>query len=344
MLMRIESEPKNWANPEIRDKLESTADKIIREFYEFQAYNSFGASLNRRLTGTEMDIDEAWVHENFDNRLLIIDEAHNITTQETEVALGLERLVKVADGLVLVLLTATPMYDTYEEIVFFMNLFLWNERKQPFNISLKPSDLFTSSAELKTLESERTFREWCQNYVSYVKGESPFTFPFRLPPPNIASNTAMKLSFNGNSIPDTDRIKYLSLVASEPKGLQKKVLTSGKNEDDDSKRQAMMMPTISVFPEDKNFNQTFRLTANQFTYTSEAFLTPTNLPNYSSKFVSVINSIENSDGVCLVYSNYVERGARLFAMALEEHGYTPHKERPFLKIHPMKVLLKDDTS
>lgn len=74
MLMRIESEPKNWANPEIRDKLESTADKIIREFYEFQAYNSFGASLNRRLTGTEMDIDEAWVHENFDNRLLIIDE------------------------------------------------------------------------------------------------------------------------------------------------------------------------------------------------------------------------------------------------------------------------------
>lgn len=331
MLMRIESEPKNWANPEIRDKLETTADKIIKEFYEFQAYNSFGASLNRRLTGTEMDIDEDWVHENFDNRLLIVDEAHNITTQETEVALGLERLVKVADGLVLVLLTATPMYDTYEEIVFFMNLFLWNERKQPFTTSLKASDIFTSSAEFKTAEAEATFREWCQNYVSYVKGESPFTFPFRLPPPKIASNTAMKLSFNGDSIPDTDRIKYLSLVASEPKGLQKKILTSGKNEDDDSKRQAMMMPTISVFPDDKNFNQTFRVNANQFTYTGEAFLTPENLPNYSSKFVSVLNSIDSSSGVCLVYSNYVDRGARLFAMALEEHGYTPHKGNTLLK-------------
>jgi hypothetical protein len=331
MLMRIESEPKNWANPEIRDKLETTADKIIKEFYEFQAYNSFGASLNRRLTGTEMDIDEDWVHENFDNRLLIVDEAHNITTQETEVALGLERLVKVADGLVLVLLTATPMYDTYEEIVFFMNLFLWNERKQPFTTSLKASDIFTPSAEFKTAEAEATFREWCQNYVSYVKGESPFTFPFRLPPPKIASNTAMKLSFNGDSIPDTDRIKYLSLVASEPKGLQKKILTSGKNEDDDSKRQAMMMPTISVFPDDKNFNQTFRVNANQFTYTGEAFLTPANLPNYSSKFVSVLNSIDSSSGVCLVYSNYVDRGARLFAMALEEHGYTPHKGNTLLK-------------
>jgi hypothetical protein len=141
----------------------------------------------------------------------------------------------------------------------------------------------------------------------------------------------MKLSFNGDAIPDTDRIKYLSLVASEPKGLQKKILTSGKNEEDDSKRQAMMMPTISVFPDDKNFNQTFRVNGGQFSYTGEAFLTPENLPNHSSKFVSVLNSIDTSRGVCLVNSNYVDRGARLFAMALEEHGYTPYKGNTLLK-------------
>jgi len=331
MLLRIESEPKNWANPEIRSRLETTADRIIKEFYEFQAYNSFGARLNEKLTGTEADIDEAWVHENFDNRLIIIDEAHNITTQETEVARGLERLVKVADGLVLVLLTATPMYDTHEEIVFFMNLFLWNERKQPFKTVLKASDFFTSDAELKGGDSEVRFRQWCQDYVSYVKGESPFTFPFRLPPPEIASNTAMKIGFNNHDIPDTDRIKYLSLVASEPSGIQKQVLTSGKKDIDDAKRQAMMMPTISVFPDDKNFAQTFKVAANQFTYTREPFLTPETLPNHSSKFVSVIKSIESSSGVCLVYSNYVERGARLFAMALEEHGYLPHKGKTLFK-------------
>jgi superfamily II DNA or RNA helicase len=331
MLLRIEAEPKNWANPEIRSRLETTADRIIKEFYEFQAYNSFGARLNEKLTGTEADIDEAWVHENFDNRLIIIDEAHNITTQETEVARGLERLVKVANGLVLVLLTATPMYDTYEEIVFFMNLFLWNERKQPFKTILKASDFFTSSADLKGGESEIKFRQWCQDYVSYVKGESPFTFPFRLPPQHIASNTAMKVGFNGHDIPDTDRTKYLSLVESEPAGLQKKVLTTGKKEDDDSKRQAMMMPTISVFPDDKNFAQTFKVAGNQFSYAGEPFLTPAALPNYSSKFVSAIKSIESSSGVCLVYSNYVERGARLFAMALEEHGYTPHKGKTLMK-------------
>lgn len=42
MLLRIESEPKNWKNPDTRAKLERTANMIIKEFYEFTAYASFG--------------------------------------------------------------------------------------------------------------------------------------------------------------------------------------------------------------------------------------------------------------------------------------------------------------
>ena len=325
MLLRIESEPKNWANPEVVARLEKIADRVIDEFYEFSAYASFGSRLLEKLTGTEKDIDEAWVHENFDNRLLIIDEAHNIRSEETQIASGLERLVKVADGLVLVLLTATPMFDSYDEIMYYMNLFLWNDRKQPFKTTLRASDFFTADAELKGGDSEMVFRKWCQEYVSYVKGESPFTFPFRLPPPNISSNTEMKRGFYGDDIADTERIKYLSLVASEANGLQKKVLTTGTKEEDDTKRQAMMMPTVSVFPGEKKFRETFSETRGQYTYVGEPFLTPNTLPNHSAKFVSVLNSIEKSSGVCLVYSNYVQHGALLFAMALEEHGYKPQK-------------------
>jgi hypothetical protein len=70
MLMRIESEPKNWNNPEIRAKLERTSSLIIKEFYEFSAYSSFGTLIMSKLGGTEKDIDREWVHENFDNRLL----------------------------------------------------------------------------------------------------------------------------------------------------------------------------------------------------------------------------------------------------------------------------------
>jgi hypothetical protein len=331
MLLRIESEPKNWENPEVRARLERTSDRIINEFYEFQPYNSFGAVIESKLTGTEADIDEDWIHENFDNRLLIIDEAHNITTEETTIAANLERLVKVAEGLVLVLLTATPMYDTYEEIIFFMNLFLWNERKQPFSTTLKASQFFNDDASLKEGDSEKTFREWCQDYVSYAKGESPFTFPFRLPPPAIADKDALARSFNNQPITPAQRIKYLSLVASQPEGEQLRILTSGVRDVADAKRAAMMAPTVSVFPGDKTFAQTFKTSKEQFTYAGEAFLTPENLPKYSSKFVSVLKSIQESSGVCLVFSNYVERGARLFAMALEEHGYSPHRGKTLFK-------------
>lgn len=327
MLMRIESVPKNWANPETRSRLEKTSDRIINEFYEFQAYNSFGTRLNEKLmSGTAADVDEAWIHENFDNRLIIIDEAHNITTPETAIAGGLEQLVKVANGLVLVLLTATPMYDTFEEIIFFMNLFLWNERKQPFDVTLTAADFFTDDAVLKSGNSETKFRDWCQTYVSYAKGESPFTFPFRLPPPVIADKAAMTTSFTNREIAVKDHMKYLSLVASEPAGEQKTILTTGARDVDDTKRAAMMSPTLSVFPGDRTFGQTFRISKDQqFEYAGDPFLKPETLPNYSSKFVSAIQSIERSGGVCMVYSNYVERGARLFAMALEEHGYKPYK-------------------
>ena len=342
MLLRIEKEPKNWENPETRARLDKTSDRIINEFYEFQPYTTFGLNIERKLTGTEADIDKAWVHENFDNRLIIIDEAHNITTEETSVAANLERLVKVADGLVLVLLTATPMYDTYEEIIFFMNLFLWNERKQAPDTKLKASDFFNADATLKGGESEKTFRAWCQEYVSYAKGESPFTFPFRLPPPVIADSGAMTRGFNNVEIPAAHRIKYLSLVASTPAGEQLKILTSGAKEVDDTKRAAMMAPTLSVFPGNKSFKDTFDVAKadkeGKFQYSYKGgktpvapFLTPEQLPNYSSKFASAIHSIESSSGVCLVYSNYVERGARLFAMALEEHGYTPHKGKTLFK-------------
>ena len=329
MLMRIESEPKNWANPEIVSRLETISDRIIDEFYEFTAYASFGIRLLEKLTGTEKDIDTKWIHENFDNRLLIIDEAHNIRSEETQIALGLEKLVKVADGLVVVLLTATPMFDSYEEIIFYMNLFLWNDRKQSFKKTLKASDFFTTDAELK-VESEGKFRQWCQDYVSYVRGESPFTFPFRLPPPIIACPTAVIKGFNGKTIADQERIKYLTLVASQATGFQQEVLRSSKHEEDDSKRQAMIAPTLTVFPKNKKFKEVFTQTKNQYSYVDTPFLTPALLPEYASKFVTVLKSIEKSSGVCLVYSNYVERGALPFAMALEEHGYVPHSGNTLL--------------
>ena len=331
MLLRIESEPKNWNNPDIRAKLERTTDSIIKEFYEFTAYNSFGNLIMSKLGGTEKDIDREWVHENFDNRLVIIDEAHNIRESGKEeegggmkgITRAMENLVKTAEGMVLVLLTATPMYDVYEEIIFYMNLFLWNDRKQDPSTAVKVTDFFNPDATLKSGPSGAVFRKWCQEYVSFVKGENPFTFPFRLPPPKTVANDTTKTSWIGKPIAPIDRIQYLSLTESVATGIQKDVLTGSERTEDESKRRLLMLPTVVVGPKNKGFNELFKSTGKQYAYIGDPWLTPEALPQYSAKFASILQSIESGKGIALVYSNYVTMGARLFAMALEEHGYTP---------------------
>ena len=335
MLLRIESEPKNWNNPDTRAKLERTANLIIKEFYEFTAYASFGNLILSKLGGTEKDIDREWVHENFDNRLLIIDEAHNIRETKDEegmkgVTRALENLVKTADGLVLVLLTATPMYDVYSEIVFYMNLFLWNDRKQRPEESVKITDIFNPDATLKSGPGGERFRKWCQEYVSFVRGENPFTFPFRLPPPKTVSRDAITTSFLGKPIPPAERVQYLALVGSDAKGTQLAALKGTEKVDDEEKKRVLMQTTILATPGNASFNGLFRSAGKQYEYTGDPFLTPETLPNHSAKFVSVLKSIESGSGVCLVYSNFVALGARLFAMALEEHGYTSYTGTPLL--------------
>jgi hypothetical protein len=329
MLLRIESEPTNWNNPRIRDKLERTADKMIDEFYEFMAYESFGTYIEKRLGGTEKDIDREWVHANFDNRLLIVDEAHNVPEGKDGrgvkgITRSLENLVKTADGLVLVFLTATPMFDTYEELAFYMNLFLWNDRTQDFKVSVKMGDYFNTDATLKPGVPTETFRKWCQQYVSYVRGENPFTFPFRLPAPKSVEAEGVATSWLGKPIAPTEESKYITLTPSLTQGIQKDILTKAVVPDDEEGRKtALMEPTICVLPGGKTFNEAFRRSGKQYAYAGEPFLTPETIANHATKFVSVLKSIEGGKGVCLVYSNYVTMGARLFAMALEEHGYAP---------------------
>lgn len=343
MLMRIEGEPRNWKDPAVRDKLQRTAKRITDEFYEFMGYISFGNLIREKLSGPEADIDKAWIHKQFDNRLLIIDEAHNIRFSEKEgpstaktITDGLSRLVKVADGLVLVLLSATPMYDSYEEIVFYMNLFGWNDRTQDANMERKASDYFEGDGTLKS-GKQKEFEEWCNKYVSYVRGDSPFTFPFRLPPPRIADPRAIETAYDGGELKDKDRLQYMTLVADDvvPDGPQEAILQAQKGTSGDDR--LYMLPTLCVLPTGTKFGENFRKAeSGKWEYRGERFLAPDLLASYSTKFASVIASIQQGEGIVFVYSNYVELGIQLFAMALEEQGYTSFFGKGLLDAPPQE--------
>ena len=312
MLQRIESTPTRWTDPDVREKLGRLTSRILDEFYEFQGYIE--------LSNAILDATPEWIEETFNHRLIIIDEAHNLRAQDDEsetakrVSLAFETLAKTAKDMVLVCLTATPMYDSYTEILYYFNLFLWNDGRMPKTKSLSATDYFTEEGELQA-ETADQFRGWIQDYVSFVKGESPFTFPFRLPPPkDMLAPIDRKRNPQGNAIPVRQQRleKGLPLVGSLVQGPQEERLRTALVESVEDR-----LATIAVPPEP------FKITGKQYEYSNTKWLAPSQLPTYAAKFATVLNSSKSGKGVCMVYSNFVEGGAILFAMALEESGFRP---------------------
>ena len=318
------AEPIRITDVNSKKKVRDMAGRIFSEFYEFQGYRTFANYIMNAEEGKTENDRKQWLHDTFDNRLIIIDEAHNLRVddplEDTEVnkksAEVIEKITKIANNVTLVLLTATPMFDSFEEIIYYFNLFLWNDRRLDHKKTLKVSDFFNQDGTFKEGQEQR-FRGFCQDYVSYIKGDNPFTFPFRLPPPSrLIAEPTVKTDHFGNEIKKPR--KFLTLTKSVVSPFQEKAIRAIK------KIETTNDPNlICSFPNYKNFSDTFEISGEQYGYRKdvEKFLAPSKVALYSSKFALIMNILNNSTGIVYVYSNLVTNGAIPFAMCLEEHGF-----------------------
>ena len=331
MLLRIQTEPMKWTDRRVNEHLKLVAQKIIGEFYDFKGYITFANELdNQRLKG---NVDD-WIHETFDNRLIIVDEAHTLKdtmegTTGKKISLALADIVKTANNVTLVLLTATPMFDRYDEILYYFTIFLWNDRRLGPKESIGP--IFTKGGEFVSTIAERKFRGWCQEYVSFIRGDNPFTFPFRLPPPeHMISAPTLSRDYKNRSIPAEEKRKFLPLVGSFVQGTQADVFRKDSTEITYGIADTRY---ICVYPEQKRFNEVFEKSGQSFAYKKDVptFLAPSQIANYSSKFALVMKCIQESVGVIFVYSNLVQDGTIPFSMCLEEHGFEPALGERLLK-------------
>ena len=72
----------------------------------------------------------------FSNRLLVIDEVHNIRAKDKQkrTTKNLQDLVTYAENMKLLLLTATPMFNDAKEIIWLINLMNLNDKSFPIEI------------------------------------------------------------------------------------------------------------------------------------------------------------------------------------------------------------------
>ena len=98
----------------------------------------------------------------------------------------------------LLLLTATPMFDDYKEIIWLLNLMNLNDNR----FIIQESDIFNKKGEFKKGGKELLIQKMT-GYISFVQGEDPYYFPFRIYPKDIKSledNSLQYLLSNKNEI------------------------------------------------------------------------------------------------------------------------------------------------
>jgi hypothetical protein len=208
-----------------REKVIQQVKNLINASYSFQGYLQFSNEIVRK-SGKSSDSPETKIRnlENeYSDRLIVIDEVHNIRisddNENKNVAKNLMYLVSVVSNIRLLLLSATPMFNSYKEIVWLLNLMNMNDHRGIVSVS----DIFDKNGEWQKdkdgiqIGKEILIRK-ATGYVSYIRGENPYTFPFRVYPDRFAPEHTFtnieeypNYQINGRRIPADRKIEKLSL-------------------------------------------------------------------------------------------------------------------------------------
>jgi hypothetical protein len=333
--------------------------KIIKDHYSFIGYGSFANFIEKQLsTRNPKKIQNAFL-----SRIIVIDEIHNIRMTEKssdsigkKIASMLNRLVHYVKGIKFIFLTGTPMYNDPREIVYLLNLMNMNDQRPTIHVK----DIFTDTGDLKPGGKERLI-EKANGYVSYVRGENPYAFPYLVTPSMYKDPLSSILypkpiyQFNGKKI--THPIQHLDLYMVPLSPIQSKAyditiehIEEKKTEEfeelDSLGYNDLMKPIQSLFisyPHESGFltgdeglqyamsyrESLYPPSRNDFQYNGplNGMFEYGRIGEYSSKIKALLDHIIQSTGIVLVYSQYINGGLVPIALALEELGFKRYGDK-----------------
>lgn len=324
-----------------KKQLEKEAQLSIKSSYEFYGYLEFSNEVSRN---KKKDTYEKYIQDTYSNRLIIVDEVHNIrvsTSEDSKKLPGiLEDIYRYASNVRILFLSATPMYNEYDEIIWMMRLFL----KDP---NIQSADIFDKNNEIKK-DFKKMLVNFSQNYVSFMRGENPIDFPARLlPSVNNDENVLKKedypdLDVYNEEMPDTD-FGEMEIIAShfspEQLSAYKTIPYKSKNKEENEYESADVQKRIqlaNIYYPSKDIvvgkaglktlfhiddNGRFKLKQNKIDIFSRS-----NISRYSPKINTIIQYIKSSTGIVIVYSKYIYSGLIPLVLALESEGYNRFEE------------------
>lgn len=231
------------------EKVISEIKKIIKNSYLFLGYDQFASLIEKTSNVDDTITDPSHrtkimkqkLKITFGNSLIVIDEFHNIRNADDKsanrgVANQLYKLAKFGPFLSmrLLLLSGTPMYNSYREIIWLINVMRLNDGRAEIDyreiFNDNPEDgIFIETREARESGGEaggegaagliaelgkENLRRFSTGYISYIRGENPYTFPFRIYPGEFEPERtfsggqyrAPSIQINGKPIPGNRKL------------------------------------------------------------------------------------------------------------------------------------------
>jgi hypothetical protein len=336
-----------------REKIASQVKTIINTSYAFMGYLQLANFIQENVYNSVYEAtDDAFLREQievqniqriFNNRLIIIDEVHNCAKEDKRLAKLLLRVAAHADNLRLILMSATPMFNSPREIIWICNLLNINDRRTP----IQYEDAFTAEG---VLVKPDLLHQKLNGYVSYVRGENPYTFPFRIYPDAFAPDNN-KLA----KTPINTPLYYTTLDPYQQESyelIMREYMNSDVNIDFNNESygyaqlqmplQALNMTFHRVSGDAKFVGKEGLQTNMSFVEKSEKrgevyeyrkynyeykrgiprIFHETELRKYSSKIADICACVRRSRGIIIIYTQYIDGGIVPVSLALEEMGFT----------------------
>jgi len=350
--------------------------RLIGTRYAFFGYYAFYKEIERikesipKGSPTRIQDQRNALREEFSNRIIILDEAHNLRdnpdekeeesaddasildTKESQAGKKLTpyflEVLRYSEGITLVLMTATPMYNSYKEIIFLLRILQTND-KVPL---IQASDVFEESRDgvRFTPQGKKLLGGLAGRYISFMRGENPMTFPVRLSPlTKQRVRTWPSKSPKGELAPPTGRqVMNLPCVGCyftpESETFYKNAcneivqtseglsitsmdrLIQGGNWMFPVSANASYLERIQQLGFESVFSKEKKGSLVQYRDVEEdrnaRWLLEGELPKVSAKASFLLKRMKTSKGVVFIYSRFVATGALSIALALEANGYT----------------------
>lgn len=349
----------NWSKMS-KMELDRKIQKMISEEYSFYGYLKLVNFVEkkkkdaRKIYGKEENERNMYIYmklrEYFSNRVIIIDEVHNVRLSNDKSMKKFPKVLKLilrcAENVRLVLLSATPMFDNPDEISWLMDfMYMVDKRYLSYDTSID----FDKSGKLSKA-SEKRIKYFAKNYVSYMRGYNPDTFPIKYYVSGTKIKHPTKDMLTKDKIEKIDSGEY-QFEYSVMKGHQLKMYKMNKDSDTDNDKDIqnrIQLSNIVYLSEDddlkvskgkrgfmNNFEeQSGKMLRVTYANNTTPFLTYEMLEEHSSKIHKILTHIKASNGLILIYSKYLYSGIIPCAIALEHMGYHKYNNNNILKHMP----------